>query len=104
MPKAGLIGTWCVLVGVVLMAQGCGDDDDRLVLLGEGGCRTADGGSGAHETFKLSFDECKARCLDQGAKCTAIEYSPDTRSCEIHSDGITKFEKAEGVACYVARG
>ena len=102
MPKAGQIGASFVLVGVVLMAQGCGDDD-RLILLGEGGCRTADNGPGAHETFKLSFDECKARCLDQGERCTAIEYSADARTCEVHSEPITKFEKAEGVACYVTR-
>jgi hypothetical protein len=100
MPEVGQIGAWFALIGLVLMAQGCGDDD-RLTLLGEGGCRTADNGHGTHETFSLSFDECRQRCLGEGEQCTAIEYSSNTRACEVHSEPITKFEKAEGVRCYI---
>lgn len=74
---------------------------DRLTLLGEGGCRTADGGPGEHHTTStVSLEECKAKCLDMGGDCTALEYNSNNGNCEIHSDTITLFEQVAGVSCY----
>ena len=42
------VGVGLVIVGIALTVQGCWEkDEDRLTLLGDGGCRTADGGDGS---------------------------------------------------------
>ena len=71
-----------------------------LTLLGEGGCRTADGEQGEHTNLKVSFDQCKAKCLAVNGQCTALEYNSNTNGCEIHSEPITSFEGVAGVSCY----
>ena len=93
-----------IVTGALLM-QGCWDDGPgRLTLLGEGGCRTEDGGDGAPTYFsRMTLDECKAKCFAGDKPCTAIEFNANKGSCEVHSQPITKFEAVEGVECFVAK-
>lgn len=101
MPDARQIGVWLATLGITLMVQGCWDNE-QFTLLGDGGCRTADDRHGTHTTVsKIAFNECQARCFNGSGPCTAIEYTSQGGVCEIHSEPITKYEKAEGVACYV---
>ncbi len=103
MPEARQNGSWFALLGLALMVQGCWEGE-QFALLGDGGCRTADDRHGAHTTVsKIAFDECQAQCFDGNGRCTAIEYTTQGGVCEIHSELITKYEKAEGVACYVTK-
>jgi hypothetical protein len=98
------------LAGVAPLMQVCSQDEpqhesqdeqDQLTLLGEGGCRLADGGQGAHTTIsKVSFDQCKQKCLAVKGRCTALEYNSNNNDCEIHSGPITAFEQVAGVSCY----
>jgi hypothetical protein len=86
--------------------QGCGEkeekDKDQLTLLGEGGCRTADGGQGQSTSFsEKSEDACKAKCFANGKPCAAVEFNSNEGMCEIHSQPIAKFEAVQGVFCYV---
>ena len=98
--KARQIGNWAVIAGIALIAQGCWEDE-QATLLGEGGCRTADGGEGSPiHLAGLSSDECQARCFEENGKCTAVEYNTHNSQCEIHSDTIVKYEGVEGVFCY----
>jgi hypothetical protein len=99
------IGTCLAVVGIALAAQGCWEDEEqRLTLLGNGGCRTADGGQGYPATVSVaSVDECKARCFGENGSCAAVEFNANNDACEIHSAPITKFESVEGVACYAIR-
>ena len=104
MRKAKQIGPWLAVGAIVLALQGCwGDEQDQLTLLGDGGCRTADGGDGEPQYVSgLSLDACKARCGDGGdTACTAIEYNTGNGICEVHSKPITIFNAVDGVACYV---
>jgi hypothetical protein len=105
MLKARRIGRWLAIVGVVLATQGCWDDgQERLTLLGEGGCRTADGGHGDSSTVGVaSAEDCEAQCFNGEASCTAVEYNSNNGACEIHREPIAKFEHVEGVACYAMR-
>jgi hypothetical protein len=99
------IGSWLAIVGVALMMQGCWDEqEDRLTLLGEGGCRAADGGEGEPAyTQATSAEECEAQCFVGETPCTAVEYNANNGTCEVHHQPITKFEKVEGVVCYDMR-
>jgi hypothetical protein len=103
MPKARQISGWVVIAGVGLLGQGCWEDaQDRVTLLGEGGCRIADGGEGDPIHLSgLSSDQCQARCFDENGKCTAVEYNVNNGQCEIHSDPVVKYEGVEGVFCYL---
>ncbi len=71
----------------------------------EGGCRTADGGHGAYNVYKnISLDRCKSKCDDQKGfpSCTAVEYNPTKRSCEVHKKPISKStgRSSAGTICY----
>ena len=104
MPGARYVGFWFAIVGTALMLQGCWEEEDRFTLLGSGGCRTEDGRHGDQTTLaKVTFDECQAKCFNGNGPCTAIEYTSTGGACEIHSEPITKFEEAEGVACYITK-
>jgi hypothetical protein len=99
---AGVAGGF-VLAGGAPLVQGCSQDDPpgELALLGEGGCRTADGGQGTHTTISaVSFDQCEEKCLATNGQCTAFEYNSNNSDCEIHSEPITLFEEVAGVSCY----
>lgn len=102
MPKARQVAGGLVIAGIALMMQGCWEDEqDRLILLGEGGCRTADGSEGAYITISaVSFNQCEAKCFDVNGQCTALEYNTNNSNCEIHSAPITSFEEVTGVSCY----
>ncbi|HEX5077976.1 MAG TPA: PAN domain-containing protein [Geminicoccaceae bacterium] len=103
MPKVIRIGALFAIVGIALTAQGCWDENPHeLTFLGEGGCRTADGGEGPHVTLAASSsDECQAHCFSGKQACVAVEFNSTNNSCEIHSKPITSFAKAAGVSCYV---
>jgi hypothetical protein len=105
MRKAAQISGW-LAVGVLAIAlQACWDDkQDQLTLLGNGGCRTADGGDG-HPKYVagLSLDACKTQCLETKSSCTAIEYNSAKNNCEIHSQPITQVAVSDGVSCYVVK-
>lgn len=106
MPKAGKIGLWIMVVGMALVAQGCWEEEQpgRLVLLGDGACRMADGSEGRPTTIGAeSPDACQAECFANGTPCVAVEYNANNSRCEVHRKPITKFEKVEGVACYVMK-
>jgi len=76
MRKAGKIGVWIAVTGIALVVQGCWDEQpQQLALLGDGG-----------ET-----------------PCVAVEYNANNSRCEVHREPIAKFEKVDGVACYVMR-
>ena len=105
MHKAGLIGLFCAIIGVALGAQGFwGDGQDRLTVLGEGGCRTADVGEGNPSYLQVaSAKECEAQCFVGEAPCAAFEYSANNGMCEVHREPIASFEHVEGVTCYAMR-
>jgi hypothetical protein len=96
---------WLAVVTLALAVQGCWDDkQDKFMLLGNGGCRTADGGAGHPKYLAgLSLDACKAQCLDANTSCTAIEYNSAKNNCEIHSQPVTQVAVTEGVSCYVIK-
>ena len=96
---------WFAIVGIGLAVQGCWENgQDQLTLLGDGGCRTADGKEGQHTFVKeASLDACKARCFGANGPCTAIEFNTNNSHCEVHSEPITSFEKVEGVTCHVVK-
>jgi len=106
---AGVAGG-LVIAGVAPLVQVCAqaeaqhesqDEEDQLTLLGEGGCRTADGGQGAYTRISsVSFDQCKTECFGLNGKCIALEYNSNINGCEIHSEPITSFEEVAGVSCY----
>jgi PAN domain len=106
---AGVAGGF-VLAGVAPLVQVCSQDEPQhesqdeqgqLTLLGEGGCRTADGGHGEPITISaVSFDQCNSKCFGMNGQCSAFEYNSNNNSCEIHSGPITTFEKVAGVSCY----
>ena len=101
MPKAREIRGWAIIAGAVLMAQGCWEDE-RVTLLGEGGCRIADGSQGTPTYVSgLSSDQCQAECFNENGNCTAVEYNTNNGQCEIHSEAIIKYEAVEGVFCYL---
>jgi hypothetical protein len=54
------------MVGIALVIQGCWQqEEDRLVHLGEDGCRTADGSEGEYTVVSArSSEECEAQCRD----------------------------------------
>ena len=92
------------LAGIALVAAGCGEGDqgDGLTLLGEGGCRTADGGEGDPTSVTVaSWEECAAQCSNGSGTCKALEYNSNSGLCEVHSEPITQFEPVAGVMCYV---
>ena len=105
MLKVREVWVWLAIVGIAFAVQGCwGSEQDQLTLLGDGGCRIADGGAGDPTYFSgLSQDECKAKCFDGTGPCVAVEFNANNGACEVHSEPITKFEKVEGVTCYVVR-
>jgi hypothetical protein len=98
-------GVWLAIVSIALATQGCWEDEqDQLTLLGDGGCRIADGGTG-DPTYspEMSLEECKAQCLAANGQCTAVEFNANNGMCEVHSEPIAKFERVDGVACYVMK-
>ena len=97
-----LVLVWTI-AGIALVAAACGEGDQGgLTLLGEGGCRVADGGEGEPASrTAASWEECAARCSNGGGACTALEYNSNTGLCEVHSEPITTFEPVAGVMCYV---
>jgi hypothetical protein len=104
LPKARQFAGWLVIAGVALSVQGCWENEQKnLTLLGEGGCRFADGGGGQPIYIsRVSLDECEAKCFNGNAKCTAVEYNTNNSQCEIHSELIAKYEEVKGVFCYIA--
>jgi hypothetical protein len=105
MPKAGRMGLCLAIVGLALATQGCWDDgDEHLTLLGEGGCRTADGGHGDSSTIETTtVEDCQTGCFAGDAPCAAIEYNANNGMCEVHRQPIASFEHVAGVACYAMR-
>lgn len=105
MAKKEYVGICLLVAGIALAVQGCWEDDqNRLTLLGEGACRTADGGEGEPKFISaVSLDACKAACFNGAAPCAAVEYNANNSNCEVHFEPITKFEEVEGVSCYVVR-
>ena len=104
MLKSGRIGLWCAIVGVALTAQGCRDDGQDRLTLGEGGCRTAAGGEGTPSPIQMaSAQACEAQCFAEETPCAAVEYNANNGICEVHREPIAKFEHVEGVACYAMR-
>jgi PAN domain len=105
MPGARDVVVGIALIGMALSVQGCWDsEEDRFTLLGEGVCRTTDGGQGAFTTVAAaSLEECQAQCLDDNGSCRAIEYITNNGNCELHSAPITKYANADGVGCYVTK-
>jgi PAN domain len=105
MLKAGKIGIWVTVAGIALMLQGCWDEQpQQLALLGDGGCRMANGAEGKPTlSGAKSPDECQAQCFTGETPCVAVEYNANNNRCEVHHDEITKFEKVAGVTCYVVR-
>jgi PAN domain len=91
----------CLVIISVLMIQGC-RDDEQFTLVGEGGCRLADGGEGGPVHLAgLSSEQCQAECTAENGKCTAFEYNTNNGNCEVHSEPIVKFEAVAGVFCYL---
>ena len=103
--KVRQVGFGFVILGIALTVQGCWEKDaDQLALLGDGGCRTADGGDGSPTYVAgMSLEECKQHCFGNGEPCTAIEFDSSNGMCELHSEAITRVEPVEGVACYVLK-
>lgn len=100
MPNARWIKGCLVIVSAVFI-QGCWEDE-QFTLLGEGGCRLADGGEGTPVYLAgVSSEQCQAECSDQNGACTAFEYNTNNSQCEIHAEPIVKFEGVEGVLCYL---
>ena len=101
MPDARYIAG-CVLVVAVTMLQGCWDDERQFTLLGEGGCRTTEGGDGNPVYFAgLSSEQCQAQCSAENGGCTAFEYNSTNSLCEIHEQAIVKVEGVDGVFCHL---
>jgi hypothetical protein len=105
MPNAGRMVLWFAIVVFALAAQGCWDDgDEHLTLLGEGGCRTADGGEGDPSTVEAtSVEDCQTECFAGVTRCAAVEYNANDGMCEVHHKPIASFEHVEGVTCYAMR-
>ena len=103
--KVRQAGFGLLIVGIALTAQGCWEkDEDQLTLLGDGGCRAADGGEGSPTYIAgMSLEGCKQHCFENGEPCTAIEFNSNNSMCEVHSGSITQVEPVEGVACYVLK-
>jgi hypothetical protein len=102
MLKARQFAGSLVIAGVALSVQGCWEDEQQnLTLVGEGGCRLADG-SGGHPIYiaGLSLDQCEANCFNGDGKCTAVEYNSNNNQCEVHSEPIANYQKVAGVFCY----
>jgi hypothetical protein len=92
-----------VLARVAPLVQGWSKgEQDQLTLLGEGGCRLADGGEGTPVYLAgLSPEQCHAECTSENGKCSALEYNTHNNVCEVHSEPIVNFEGVEGVFCYL---
>jgi hypothetical protein len=105
MPELRPVGVWFGIAGIALATQGCWENDEvQLTLLGEGACRTFDGGEGQYETVaEASEDACKARCFTVNEPCSAVEFNSNDDSCEVHFQPIDKYEKQAGVTCYVMK-
>ena len=105
MTKAFRAVFWITVVGIALAAQGCWDDQpDGFTLIGEGGCRTADGGDGKPEYVSgVTMETCAAQCRAAKEQCVAFEYNAKNSNCEIHHQPITKVAEAAGVSCYVVK-
>jgi PAN domain len=105
MLKLRQVGFSLAIFGIVLAVQGCWEDQEpQLALLGNGGCRMADGSGGQYSSVtEASLDACKARCFGENGPCTAVEFNRSNSQCEIHSQPITNFERVEGVTCHVLR-
>jgi hypothetical protein len=105
MPKSMRVGLWLGIGCLALALQGCWDDgQENLTLLGEGGCRAADGGHGHPRTVPVaSAEDCEAQCFAEATPCVAVEYNSKNGACEVHSEPIARFEHVEGVACYAMR-
>jgi hypothetical protein len=99
------VGFGLVIVGMALTVQGCWEKDEgSLTLLGDGGCRTADGGDGSPTYIGgLTLEDCKQRCFANGEPCAAIEFNANNSMCEVHSQDMTRVEPVDGVACYVVK-
>jgi hypothetical protein len=92
-----------VLAGVAPLVQAWSQDEqDQFTLLGEGGCRLADGGEGNPVHLAgLSYEQCQAECTSENGECSAVEYNTNNAQCELHSGTIVKFEEIEGVFCHL---
>jgi hypothetical protein len=92
-----------VLAEVAPLVQGWSKgEQDQLALLGEGGCRLADGGEGNPVHLAgLSYEQCQAECTSENGECSAVEYNTNNGQCELHSGTIVKFEEIEGVFCHL---
>jgi PAN domain len=100
MLNVSYIKGWVVIAGIVV-TQGCWENE-QFTLLGEGGCRLADGGGGDPIYLAgLTSEQCQAQCFAENGECTAVEYNTNNRQCEVHSEPIVKFEGAKGVFCYL---
>lgn len=100
MSKARQLAGWLMITGFALVVQGCWEDE-QMTLVGEGGCRMADGGHGKYLTVSAeSLDQCEARCLATNGECAGFEYNSNNNACEIHYEPIATFENVAGVFCY----
>jgi hypothetical protein len=105
MLKMRQVGIGWMIVGIALTVQGCWEkDEDQLTLLGDGGCRAADGDGGSPAYISgMSVEGCKQHCFENGEACSAVEFNSGNGLCEVHADAITRVEPVEGVACYVLK-
>jgi hypothetical protein len=105
MLKLRQAGVWLAIAGIALALQGCWENEEpQLTLLGNGGCRTADGTEEKYNVMtEVSLDACKERCFGENGSCTAVEFNTANSHCEVHSAPITRFERVEGVTCHVLR-
>jgi hypothetical protein len=60
-----------------------------FTLLGDGACRTADGGGGQYtKAQSSSLSDCKSKC-EESTVCVAVEWIKSGKHCELHTASIT---------------
>merc|ERR1712187_218018 len=75
--------------------------EDQFIKIGDGGCRTADGGKGTKTVERVdNLQECFEACLANlgGERCVAVEFFDNT--CELHTEEITDVGPNKGKVCF----
>jgi hypothetical protein len=96
-----------MLTGFATAGAGATDVPDATQMiydfkkLGNGGCRTADGGHGIFLPVKnVSLGRCKEHCIEGGPKCKGLEYNRSTMVCELHLDTPQWVAPGSNAECY----